>query len=76
MARVSEINNTDVQLFEEARPRLLGLAYRILAHAQMQRMLTALAPDLPVTFAYETGSDRWMRYGGWLRRSAVPRRKV
>jgi RNA polymerase sigma factor (sigma-70 family) len=30
MAYASEMNNTDVQLFEEARPRLLGLAYRIL----------------------------------------------
>jgi putative CocE/NonD family hydrolase len=23
------------------------------------------APDLPVAFAYETGSNRWMRYGAW-----------
>jgi RNA polymerase sigma factor (sigma-70 family) len=30
MASASEMNNTDVQLFEEARPCLLGLAYRIL----------------------------------------------
>jgi RNA polymerase sigma factor (sigma-70 family) len=30
MARASEMNTTDVQLFEETRPRLLGLAYRIL----------------------------------------------
>jgi putative CocE/NonD family hydrolase len=22
-------------------------------------------PDLPVAFAYETGSNRWMRYGAW-----------
>ncbi len=29
-ARASEMNDTDLQLFEEARPRLLGLAYRIL----------------------------------------------
>lgn len=28
--RASGMNDTDVQLFEEARPRLLGLAYRIL----------------------------------------------
>jgi RNA polymerase sigma factor (sigma-70 family) len=29
-ARASEMNDTDLQLFEGARPRLLGLAYRIL----------------------------------------------
>jgi hypothetical protein len=28
-ARASEMNNAYVQLFEEERPRLLGLAYRI-----------------------------------------------
>jgi RNA polymerase sigma factor (sigma-70 family) len=30
MERASEMNPADVQFFEEARPRLLGLAYRIL----------------------------------------------
>ena len=29
-ARASEMNDTDLQFFEGARPRLLGLAYRIL----------------------------------------------
>jgi len=29
-ARASEMNDTDLQLFEGARPRLLGLADRIL----------------------------------------------
>jgi RNA polymerase sigma-70 factor (ECF subfamily) len=30
MARGSEMNDADLQVFEDARPRLLGLAYRIL----------------------------------------------
>lgn len=37
MAQGAEMNNTDLQVFEDTRPRLLGLAYRILGtHADAE----------------------------------------